>query len=292
MSALLDAGNLKMPKFQSPLITCEQLHSILADNNTLVLDASIPPIGSQPLPDAKWPDVCIKGAIRCDINGVFSDHNNNSPHTMLSAKAFELAARAIGVNNDSVIVAYDDLGLFSAARIWWMFKAMGHKNVYVLNGGLPQWLKLQLPTARADDSTQLQQGNFIAKRQTQLFCDKDQVLKAIDDNAVTILDARSAERYSGMVAEPRAGVRKGHIPGSVNLPYSNLLDNGLFKSNSEVSQLLLTHASKDKQLVMSCGSGVTACILALAAEISGFESVSVYDGSWSEWGSDHNLPIA
>lgn len=280
-----------MPKFQTPLISCQQLQSILLNDNLIVLDASIPPIGSQPLPKARWPEVIISDARRCDINKTFSDHNAVSPHTMLSPVEFQQVARAIGINNESIIVAYDDLGLFSAARTWWMFKAMGHKNVYVLDGGLPQWIELKLPTERANDEVTYAEGNFQAENQSIMFCDKDSVLAAINNKNVKILDARSAERFNGIVEEPRAGVRKGHIPGSLNLPYGDLFEKGVFKSKDEVLQRLLMHASKDQQLIMSCGSGVTACILALAAELVGFTTISVYDGSWSEWGANHNLPI-
>ena len=280
-----------MSKFQTPLISCQQLQSLLCNENIIVLDASIPPIGAQPLPESRWPEVCIASAVKCDINDSFSDHSAASPHTMLSPEVFQHEARAIGVNNESIIVAYDDLGMFSAARTWWMFKAMGHKNVYVLDGGLPQWIKLKLPTTAANKENAPKQGNFDVHYQSQMFCDKEYVLHALNNNNVKIIDARSKGRFNGTEEEPRVGVRKGHIPNAQNLPFTNLLENGMFRSSEEVRKLLFKYATTDQQLIMSCGSGVTACILALAADISGYSAITVYDGSWSEWGANHNLPL-
>ncbi|XQW84821.1 sulfurtransferase [Thalassotalea piscium] len=280
-----------MSKLPSPLISCEQLQSLLCQDNTIVLDASIPPVGGASLPDNRWPEVTIPGAIRCDINKEFSDHSASSPHTMLSESDFQNAVSKLGINNDSNIVVYDDLGLFSAARVWWMFKAMGHHTVYVLDGGLPRWIALNLPTKSAEQNFSHQPGNFTAHRQPLMFCQKEDVLAAISTHSAKILDARSAERFNGLVDEPRAGVRKGHIPSALNLPYSQLLENGMCKPNNILEQYLLKYAAKDELLIMSCGSGVTACILALAAEISGYSNITVYDGSWGEWGADHQLPI-
>ncbi len=281
------------------LISCTDLHAILDCKDLVVLDASIPPVGKMKAPMHSWPEHCIVKARRFDLNQDFSDLDSDMPHTMPCAAHFERAAQALGINQQSQIVIYDDLGLFSAARAWYMFRAMGHKNVAVLDGGLPYWLSLNKPvtSAGADGNTDgLAKGNaksnvkgdFVANVQENYFCDWREVEQQIDEQQEVILDARANDRFRGIVDEPRAGVRSGHIPSSKNLPFGELFDvsnHGLFKSADELTKVFQQLNTANKPMVMSCGSGVTACILALAADISGLEHVRVYDGSWSEWGA-------
>ena len=287
-----------MTYFQQ-LISCTDLHAILDCKDLVVLDASIPPVGKMKAPTHSWPEHCIVKARRFDLNQDFSDLDSDMPHTMPCAAHFERAAQALGINQQSQIVIYDDLGLFSAARAWYMFRAMGHKNVAVLDGGLPYWLSLNKPvtSAGADGNTDgLAKGNaksnvkgdFVANVQENYFCDWRELEQQIDEQQEVILDARANDRFRGIVAEPRAGVRSGHIPSSKNLPFGELFDvsnHGLFKSADELTKIFQQLNTANKPMVMSCGSGVTACILALAADISGLEHVRVYDGSWSEWGA-------
>ena len=281
-----------MTALSNPLIECQQLLAQLEQPKLIILDASIPPVGSMAKPQFSWPTTVIGNAKRCDINAGFSDHHALFPHTRLSASAFQQQARSIGINHDSTIVVYDDLGLFSAARVWWMFKAMGHHNVHILNGGLPEWLRLGLPTQHANsDEAAMNTGNFVAQENPQFFCDTEEVLEAIANKDVEVLDARAAERFAGQAEEPRPGVRKGHIPNSLNMPFGQLLCEGKVRPVNELKALFAQLVERDKTLVMSCGSGVTACILALGAHLCGFDDIRVYDGSWGEWGARAELPI-
>ena len=277
-----------MTNFQQ-LISCTDLHAILASKDLVVLDASIPPVGNMKAPEVSWPRCSIPFARRFDLNEDFSDVKSPLPHTMPSALHFEKSAQALGINQQSQIVVYDDLGLFSAARAWYMFKAMGHKNIAVLDGGLPQWLKLNKPIDDASSNANVNKtypaGNFIAHQQADFFCHWQEVQAQSQSKGQVILDARANRRFSGLDAEPRAGVRSGHMPNAKNLPYSELLNQGLFKPTEQLEKLFVDLNEHNQAMIMSCGSGVTACILALAAELTGRENVRVYDGSWSEWGT-------
>jgi thiosulfate/3-mercaptopyruvate sulfurtransferase len=273
------------------LITSAQLSAIIDLPELIVLDASIPPIADMLAPAHSWPETIIPAARRFDLNKQFSDLSNSLPHTMLSVAQFTEQAQQLGIKQNSQIVVYDHFGIFSSARAWWMFKAMGHKNVAVLNGGLPLWLKENLAVVSADETQHHALGDFIGCYNAQYFCDSDKVLAAIMQDKAQVLDARSSSRFLGQEPEPRAGVRSGHMPNAVNLHYKSLQQNGCLVASE---QLKLAFAAADitsEQLIMSCGSGVTACILALAADILGYKNIQVYDGSWSEWGADQNLPI-
>ena len=283
-----------MTYFQQ-LISCIDLHAMLGSKDLVVLDASIPPVGNMAAPSHRWPDYRLLNARRFDLNHDFSDPTSLLPHTMPSASHFEQAAKALAINQQSQIVVYDDLGIFSAARAWYMFRAMGHENIAVLDGGLPYWLKLKKPVV--DHQVNIKRkphrviGNFIAKEQAGYFCDWRNVEAQTRSQAGVILDARAESRFRGADAEPRAGVRSGHIPNSKNLPYNNLFNQGLFKSPEELAEIFADINANKQAMIMSCGSGVTACVLALAANIIGHKDVRVYDGSWSEWGSLPNTEV-
>tara|TARA_R110001583_G_scaffold79037_2_gene213816 strand:- start:852 stop:2012 length:1161 start_codon:yes stop_codon:yes gene_type:complete len=261
----------------TPIVSVEWLNNHLHADNLVVLDGTINKefdALQQQIPLARF----------FDIKNKFSDTSNEFPSAFPSAEQFQKEARALGINNDSAIVVSDDKGIYSSARVWWLFKAFGYNNVAVLNGGFPAWIKAgySTETMRLFEGNT---GNFTANLQPNMVQFFDDVKKASEHKTHTIIDARSAERYNCKVPEPRAGLRMGTIPNSKNLPFSNLLVDGALKPKVDLEKAFYMVADKNDNIIFSCGSGITACILALGAEISGYKNSSVYDGSWTEWGS-------
>ena len=236
-------------------------------------------------------DGFIPGAIKFDLDGEGSDHNSSLPHTLPEQAALSALFGKLGITTDKPVLIYDNSGMFCAPRVWWMLTAMGHKNAAVLNGGLPAW-----KTAGHDVVSQPAKPvpqEFTGTAGDDWFCNTDKVLTAIEEPSVTIWDARSRPRFEGSAPEPRAGLRSGHMPGAVNVPFTELLDNGTtLKSPAALKGYFAEHGiDLTKPIICSCGSGVTACVIGLAALEAGAEQVTVYDGSWSEWGGDPSLPV-
>jgi len=270
-------------KIESPLVSAEWLHKNQANPTIIILDATLPKATDK---SAQTADEQIVGARFFDIKKTFSEVSATFPNTMLSPEVFEQKARELGINNSSILVVYDSHGIYSSARAWWMFRAMGHDQVAVLDGGLPAWKAAGYPT-ESPQKTVYDLGNFNATPQPNAFVNYTEVLAAIQSDTA-IVDARSADRFFAKVEEPREGLRSGHIPGATNVPYSTLLtDKGQVKPLDQLAALL-TH---DGATIFTCGSGITACVLALGASLLGRENSSVYDGSWTEWGSIATLPI-
>lgn len=226
----------------------------------------------------------IPGAIRFDLSGVFSDTNSPYPNTMPGAKEFETACQNLGINSDADIVVYDRDKIFNSTRVWYMFQSMGHRKVRVLDGGMPQWVK-QGGKPTAYNPKPLPKGNFKAQFTNHAFRNIDWVKNNIISSEAVLIDARSSGRFQGTAPEPRPGLRSGSIPNSCNLPFTEVLENGVFKSSSKLQEIFRAFEDQEKPFVFSCGSGVTACILLLAAHLAGYNNVSVYDGSWTEWAS-------
>ncbi len=278
-----------MLKIPDALVDCHWLHQHLNDENLIVLDATLPKVTNKGKEEIQH-DVEIPKARFFDIKNLFSEENAPFPNTLLTPEKFEQRARELGVNNDSCIVVYDIHGVYSSPRVWWMFKAMGLDNVAVLNGGLPKWISEGYKTEEKKDKSPTV-GNFTAEYNSKLFVDAQYVLDSLNKQEKQILDARSLSRFQGQSPEPRKGVRSGHIPNSKSLPYASVLKGSELRSKEELKSLYQQVNQEDKPMVFSCGSGITACVLALGATIAGYNQLTVYDGSWTEWGSIHDLPI-
>ncbi|WP_406737813.1 sulfurtransferase [Streptomyces sp. NBC_00853] len=236
----------------------------------------------------------IPGARPFDLDGPLSDHTAPAPHTMPGAPEFTEAMRALGVEDSDTVVVYDGAGVYSSARAWWMLRAMGFDRAAVLDGGLPAWTAAGLPTSATGPAGghlpavaggQGSRGSFTARPRAGLLVDGATVARALADPAAVVLDARTRERFAGTAPEPRPGLRAGHMPGAVNLPFAELQDpSGLMRPVGELRAAFRALTGDRDRLYLSCGSGVTACVLALGADLAGYEEIAVYDGSWSEWG--------
>lgn len=271
----------------TPLVNTHWLIEHLDAPNLVVLDASLPKAGFGE--DTLSPSL-IKGARYMNLKKRWAQNDARFPNTMLDEMSFERAAQNLGINNSSALVIYDQHGIYSSARGWYMFRAMGHDNVAVLDGGLPAWEQSGYPVMPKNEY-QGGRGDFSARLNSDYFESHKEVLTSLEDPSKLILDARAHDRFLGRVEEPRKGLRSGHIPKSRSLPYTELQDGGKMKNKLDLEALFDERVDANQSLMFSCGSGITACVLALGAELTGRSRYSVYDGSWTEWGSTPELPI-
>ncbi|WEK39381.1 MAG: 3-mercaptopyruvate sulfurtransferase [Candidatus Brevundimonas colombiensis] len=269
------------------LISVEDLAAQLDQPNLRIVDASWHLDGRDARAD--FEQAHIPGAVFFDLDAV-SDRESPLPHMMPTPAAFAEAVGALGVAADDRIVVYDTVGLFSAARVWWMFRTMGARDVRVLDGGLPLWRARGLGVEQGAASPE--PAVFDALAAPGAVAALDDVRAALDGGD-QVIDARGAARFTGQAAEPRPGVRGGHMPGALNVPFGRLLDpDGRMKRGDALAQAFAdAGVDVDKPAITTCGSGVTAAILTLGLAELG-RSSRLYDGSWSEWGSRQDTPVA
>lgn len=276
--------NIRPPNPEFPLVTSDWLCENIGAENLVVLDASwhMPATGRSGREE--FINSHIKSARFFDIDAI-KDNNTTLPHMAPSPVQFEKQIGELGIDNNSIIIVYDTHGVFTAPRAWWHFRYMGHKNVYVLDGGLKKW---QFEGREIESRVCVPAPKkFTAAQNLDLVKDFDQIIGALDISYVQILDARSNPRFRGLEPEPRAGLKSGHIKGSKNVHYALLInEDGTMKSADALREVFMQRQiDLSGPIIASCGSGVTACIIALALEIIGKKDIPIYDGSWSEWGA-------
>ena len=266
---------------KNPLVSVEWLNNHLDASNLIVLDATMNKINAL---KGDSINIQIPKARFFDIKNTYSNVSDPFPNAVPSENQFTKEAQNLGINQNNAIVVYDENGIYSSARVWWLFKAFGHNNVAVLNGGLPEWIKDKYSTEEKKENL-FEKGNFVANYKPEYFKFLKDIRESLNDKSKLILDARSKDRFKGLVDEPREGLRSGNIPNSKNLPYTDLIHENKFKSKEELITLFNKLDDSNNDLIFSCGSGITACILALGADIAGRDKLTVYDGSWTEYGS-------
>ena len=273
------------------LVSTEWLQAHLKDPDLRILDGSyyLPQMGRDPR--AEYDAAHIPNARFFDIDDV-ADHGSDLPHMVPPVEKFMSRMRAMGVGDGHQVVVYDGMGLFSAARVWWLFKLMGQNNIAVLDGGLPKWRAEGRPVE--DLPPVIRDRHMTVRRQNHMVKDVTQVSAASKLGDYEIIDARSLGRFRGEEPEPRVGLRPGHIPGSKNVCFKDLLNADQTMKNPLEMRQIFEAAGVDfnKPAITTCGSGVTAAVLSLGLERIGKTDHSLYDGSWSEWGMFPTVPVA
>lgn len=267
----------------TPIVSAEWLNNNLPNEHLIILDAS-------PVSATSGKDLCIPNARTVNIKEIFRNKESRFPNTVPAASQFEKECQVLGINADSEIVVYDNLGIHLSPRVWWLFKTMGHKNVSVLNGGLPNWINSGFETVSKSEITKAYKtGNFTSNINNEFVRTHEDIIENITTNKFLVVDVRSEGRFNGTEDEPRKHLKSGKIPNSVNIHYKSLLENGMFKSVETIHKIFSEKATINDKLVFSCGSGITACIGMLASEIAFKKSRYLYDGSWTEYAELNDL---
>jgi thiosulfate/3-mercaptopyruvate sulfurtransferase len=274
------------------LVSTEWLAAHLDDPHVRVVDASFKLPGITPTAREDYDRGHIPGAMFFDIDDI-AELGTSLPHMIPSPELFARKMEGLGIGDDDRVIVYDSAGLSSAGRAWWMLRLYGHHNVALLDGGLPRWraegrpLETALPNPPRD-------RHFSARFDPELVRDKQALVQNLSTRREQVVDARAAGRFTGIAEEARPGLRRGHIPGSRNLPYDQVTDpqTRQLRDADELSDLFRdAGVALDRPIVTSCGSGVTACALAFALHLIGHPGAAVYDGSWSEWGLPGDTPV-
>jgi len=273
-----------------PLVSTEWLATHLQAPDIRIIDASWYMPAANRDPRAEYRQAHIPGAVFFDIDEI-ADTTSAFPHMLAPPEKFASRVRKLGIGDGHRIVIYDGTGLFSAARVWWNFRAMGHEDVFVLDGGLPKWKAENRPL---EDMPPIPRDRHFSPRPNHSLIRTAADMQAnLTTRREQVVDARSPARFSAQEPEPRPGVRGGHIPGAVNIHYARLLNtDGTMRQRTEL-EAIFSAAGIDttRQVAATCGSGVTAAIVALALRVVGAPDAAIYDGSWSEWGSRQDLPL-
>lgn len=273
------------------LVSTDWLAQHLSSPDVVVLDGSwyLPHMERDPV--AEYKEGHIPGAIFFDIDEV-ADLSSDLPHMLPDAVTFSSAMRKMGIGDGQKIIVYDGMGLFSAARLWWTFRVMGVKDVFILDGGLPKWKAEGRPVDDLPPAPRPR--HFTARKDHGAVRDFDDVLKSMKDDAIEIVDGRPANRWKGLEPEPRPNVRSGRIPGSKSVPFMDLVDeNGCLKDVADLKQRFAdAGVDMSKQIITLCGSGATAAILTLALDTIGHQRLALYDGAWAEWGAKFDSPLS
>ncbi|MFB5950668.1 3-mercaptopyruvate sulfurtransferase [Klebsiella pasteurii] len=271
-------------------VAADWLAEHIDDPEIQIIDARMAPPGQEQRNlNAEYQAGHIPGAVFFDIEAL-SDHTSPLPHMMPRAEAFAVAMRELGVSSDKHLVVYDEGNLFSAPRAWWMLRTFGVERVSIVAGGLEGWRRDELPLEQG--LPELPEGEFDANFDPQVIKRLTDVLLVSHEGSAQIVDARPAGRFNGLVVEPRPGLRSGHIPGALNVPWNELVINGELKTTDELNEIFARQGIDfERPIIASCGSGVTAAVVVLALTTLGVNGVSLYDGSWSEWGARTDLPI-
>ncbi|MGF1605278.1 MAG: 3-mercaptopyruvate sulfurtransferase [Rhodothalassiaceae bacterium] len=273
-----------------PLVSTDWLAEHLEAPDIRIVDASwhMPDTGRDAR--AEYREAHVPGAVFFDIDDI-ADTDSSLPHMVPSPEKFASRVRKLGLGDGNRIIVYDTGGVHPAARVWWMFRLFGSRDVAVLDGGLRKWRAEGRPL---DDLPPVpRERHFTARLQVPLIRDRHQVLRHVERGDAQIADTRPADRFDGSQPEPREGVRAGHMPGAKNLPFDRLFNpDGTYKTGAALkAELDSAGIDPSRPLVTSCGSGVTACCLALSLATLGARDVAVYDGSWTDWGSHGDLPV-
>ncbi|WP_319532076.1 3-mercaptopyruvate sulfurtransferase [uncultured Cohaesibacter sp.] len=272
------------------LVDTEWLEAHLDSPDVIVVDGTWYMPNENRDAEAEYHAEHIPGAIYFDMDAI-ADLTSDLPHMLPTSEEFADGVQKLGISNGQRIIIYDRMGLRSSPRIWWTFRTMGVSDVFILDGGLPKWIAEGRPLT--DNPTPKKQGSFVARLDHSAVCDHADMLRAIHDDGIEVVDARSNGRWRGIDPEPRPNLASGRMPGSKNVPFTDLLDENARLKDVDALRQRFVDAGVDlsKKIITTCGSGATAAVLTLVLDTIGHHNLGLYDGSWTEWASREDSPV-